>query len=199
MPRKSKAKTNSPLPKETVTVEPETKTVVPVEPETKTVVPVEPEPSMSDLLDDRFKELSVKMSQLKLLENSIMSEIKSLQKDVHKHMKNMSKKKRKKSSNKNRTPSGFAKPTLMSKELCKFLETCPNTLMARTEVTKHITKYIADKNLQNPENRREIFCDKKLRKLLQIDKDVTVTYFNLQKYMKVHFKKNTDTTSAVEV
>ena len=59
--------------------------------------------------------------------------------------------------------------------------------MARTEVTKFLTSYIKEHNLQDPENKRRIRPDKKLAKLLNTSAKDEVTYFNLQKYMKVHF------------
>jgi chromatin remodeling complex protein RSC6 len=88
-----------------------------------------------------------------------------------------------------RTPSGFAKPALISDELCSFLGKPSGTEMARTEVTKHITSYIKENNLQNAANKREIAPDAALKTLLNIGKDDTLTFFNLQKYMKVHFPK----------
>lgn len=77
----------------------------------------------------------------------------------------------------------------MSKELCDFLNEPVGTEMARTVVTKHITNYVKEHNLQNQENRRQILCDDKLMNLLKVDDTVVLTYFNLQKYMKVHFIK----------
>jgi chromatin remodeling complex protein RSC6 len=88
-----------------------------------------------------------------------------------------------------RTPSGFAKPALISDELCSFLGKPSGTEMARTEVTKHITSYIKENNLQNAANKREIAPDAALKTLLNIGKGDTLTFFNLQKYMKVHFPK----------
>ena len=64
------------------------------------------------------------------------------------------------------------------------------TEMARTEVTKYLTTYIKEHSLQDAVNRRKIIPDKRLGKLLNIGKDDEVTYFNLQKYMKVHFPKS---------
>ena len=59
--------------------------------------------------------------------------------------------------------------------------------MARTEVTKHLTKYIKANNLQDESDKRKILPDKKLTKLLKLPKGEQVTYFNLQKWMKPHF------------
>jgi chromatin remodeling complex protein RSC6 len=43
---------------------------------------------------------------------------------------------------------------------------------------------------------RRILPDKKLQKLLKVTADDEVTYFNLQKYMKVHFPKKEVATSS---
>ena len=61
--------------------------------------------------------------------------------------------------------------------------------MARTEVTKYLSQYIKEHNLQDKTNRRKILPDTKLQKLLNVGKGVEVTYFNLQTYMKFHFHK----------
>lgn len=90
----------------------------------------------------------------------------------------------------NRTPSGFAKPSLISEELCKFLNKPSGTKMARTDVTKEVNSYIKQNSLQNPENKKKIVPDETLRKLLKIQKDDnSLTYFSMQKYLKVHFPK----------
>ena len=68
--------------------------------------------------------------------------------------------------------------------------------MARTEVTKYLTSYIKDNNLQQPEDKRKINPDKKLSKLLKLTKDDQVTYFNLQKYMKSHFPPTASSVGA---
>ena len=57
----------------------------------------------------------------------------------------------------------------------------------RTEVTKKITTYCQERGLQKESDKRIILPDKALAKLLRITKDDNLTYFNLQKYMMVHF------------
>ena len=95
-----------------------------------------------------------------------------------------------------RAPSGFAKATEISTELCSFLGKPQGTEMARTEVTKYLTQYIKQHELQDKDNRRKILPDVPLQKLLNVKKDDEVTYFNLQKYMKVHFPKSIAATAA---
>ena len=97
--------------------------------------------------------------------------------------------KRKKSKG-SRAPSGFVKPTAISKDLAKFLGVAEDTKIARTDVTKMITAYVKDNKLQAPNNGRKIIPDKKLMGLLNCKASDEVTYFNLQKYMKPHFIKS---------
>ena len=95
-----------------------------------------------------------------------------------------------------RQPSGFVKPTRISKELAKFLGKKEGTEMARTEVTKEINAYIRSHQLQDPENGRIIKADSALSKLLSLSDSDELTYFNLQKFMSQHFAKATSQASA---
>ena len=103
--------------------------------------------------------------------------------------KERSRKKRRQSSDKKKEPSGFAKPTPLSDAMCVFLKESKGTEMSRTDVTRRISKYIRENDLQNPDNRRQIFPNKELRKLLAVPQEDELTFFNLQKYLKVHFLK----------
>ena len=120
----------------------------------------------------------------------LKTEHKILEKAWTKHLKTAIKaasKKRAKASS--RKPSGFVKPALISTELATFLGKPDGHEMARTAATKEIDAYVLSNNLRDPKNGRIILADDKLLKLLNITKDVHLTYFNLQTYMKVHFKK----------
>ena len=87
----------------------------------------------------------------------------------------------------NSSPSGFSKPGPVSDELRTFLKLGKNDLIARTEVTKRINAYCKENGLQEKEDKRILKPDKSLTKLLRIKKGDELTFFNLQKYMKVHF------------
>jgi chromatin remodeling complex protein RSC6 len=89
-----------------------------------------------------------------------------------------------------RKPSGFAKPAQLTGELCEFLGVPANTLMARTDVTRLITKYVKDNKLHNEADKRTIQPDGKLLKLLAIKEEDKLTYFNLQSHIKHHFIKD---------
>lgn len=91
-------------------------------------------------------------------------------------------------------PKGFAKPVTVSAELCDFLDKPHGYKIARTEVTKYLANYIKENNLQDKKNKRNIIPDDKLKNLLNYDTKYNsseqLTYFNIQKHMKHHFKKS---------
>jgi chromatin remodeling complex protein RSC6 len=139
---------------------------------------------------DKFPQFTKILNDLDYLKNNLQKNVlvvKKLQKNVEKEFNN---KKKKKETNTKRKPSGFAKPSSISPELCEFLSLPEGTEIARTQVTKSIANYIKEKELQDPQNKRTIKPDKKLHKLLKTTTKDEVTYFNLQRYMKIHFPKS---------
>ena len=120
----------------------------------------------------------------------LLQRVKQLERQYVKSMKSRKVKKSKKTGV-SQTPSGFAKPTSLSDDLCTFLDLSKGTELPRTEVTRLMNKYIKDNNLQNPEDKRTILPDAKLKALLDVKDTDKVTYFNLQTFLKPHFKKAT--------
>ena len=121
---------------------------------------------------------------------SLTSVVKALEKRVARDRRVMNKKMKgraKRVVDPNKPPSGFAKPGPISEELRKFLKLGEGELIARTEVTKKITEYCKLHNLQKAEDKRTINVDAALKKLLRLKKGDELTFFNLQKYMKVHY------------
>jgi len=142
------------------------------------------------VMSQKMNEYSAKLQQLVGLLSTLKSDFKTLEKTVSREMKAAQKLANKKRRNTNpRKPSGFTKATPISEELANFLGKAVGTEMARTEVSKEITKYIKTHNLQDASNGRVIKADAKLSKLLRLGKDDELTFFNLQRYMKVHFAK----------
>jgi len=138
----------------------------------------------------KFSEYSAKIQELVSMLSTMKSDFKTLEKAVNRELKTAQKSSgKKKKSNASRQPSGFVKPTKISEELAAFLGKEKGVEMARTEVSKEINGYIRSKSLQDKENGRKIHPDTALKKLLNIGKDDELTYFNLQRYMKHHFIK----------
>ena len=145
-----------------------------------------------DTFFDYKDDISTLQNQLKdalTIIKNLVTEVKSLEKKLDKDKKIIDKKLRTKvrRTGENKTISGFSKPGKISDELRQFLKLGKDELIARTEVTKKITEYCKENHLQNLDDKRIILPDKALQKLLRINKKDELTYFNLQKYMKVHF------------
>ena len=122
-----------------------------------------------------LKDLTVYASKL---EKRVAKDQKALQKRVN------GKRRR---TNNSSSPSGFSKPGPVSDELRAFLKLGDGELVARTEVTKRINAYCKEHGLQGKEDKRILKPDKTLKTLLRLGKNDELTFFNLQKYMKVHF------------
>jgi chromatin remodeling complex protein RSC6 len=60
-----------------------------------------------------------------------------------------------------------------------------NDKLPRSEVISKMWEYIKKNNLQNPENKREILADDKLKKVFGKDK---VTMFEMNKHIAQHVK-----------
>lgn len=147
-------------------------------------------------LESRFESILTRLAEFKTFQATLHADVKVLRREVTRQMREANKRRKRRPATADdatrapRAPSGFAKPTLISDELCSFLGKPVGTEMARTEVTKSITAYIKEHSLQHAENKRRIMPDTALASLLNVDDSVELTYFNLQKYMKVHFPKS---------
>lgn len=210
MVRKTKSTTESaPAPTVTVTVEstpvvvekkqrkPKAEAVVvaPVVEVAPAVAPVvapvvEAAPADVSTLSTKLADFGSKIHQATAILSSMKADFKLLEKTVSRELKSASKSKRnKKVATGNRQPSGFVKPSVISEELIQFLGKEAGTMMSRVEVSKGINAYITANNLKDATSGRQINPDANLATLLKIGKDEILTYFNLQKYLKIHFIK----------
>lgn len=169
-----------------------------------------------------------------LVLKSQVQELRKLQREHDQLVKDASRKNKKKKLprdfTKPRRSTGFAEPVIVSDELYSFLVKTKATMkdtnftpssqeehnnwprvpvktgvpVARTDVTSHISRYIKEHNLQNPNERREIVPDAALKKIfsepLELSKSEpskkVYTYLKLQKYVNHHFpSRKTETTA----
>jgi chromatin remodeling complex protein RSC6 len=137
------------------------------------------------------------MNRIKLTQ-SLLREINSdlvvLNREHHKTSRPIQKKKVMKKPDNSR--SGITQEVGVSKELESFMGIKSGDRVSRTAVTRTVTEYIKNNNLQNPSNRRQIIMDAVLSKLLNPPTDEQVTYFNLQKFLKVHYVPNSHVASS---
>ena len=78
--------------------------------------------------------------------------------------------------------AAFMKPLTPSDTLAAVVGATP---LPRTEVTKKLWDYIKKNNLQDPENRRNINADDKLRPIFGKDQ---VSMFDMTKLVSAHLK-----------
>ena len=135
----------------------------------------------------QFESIMENLNVFKSQVTMIQTQIKGLEKTVKKQLISFKKAATKNKIKGNRKPSGFAKPTKVTKELCEFMNKTEGTEIARTEVTRALISYIDSNNLQNETNKKIIYPDEKLKCLLGINEDEELTYFTIQKYMNKHF------------
>lgn len=77
--------------------------------------------------------------------------------------------------------SGLMKPMNLSSELANVIGAGP---MSRAEVTKALWTYIKGNNLQDPQNKRNILPDEKLKAVF--DGRDSLTMFEMPKYVSKH-------------
>jgi chromatin remodeling complex protein RSC6 len=140
----------------------------------------------------QFDQLVNQLGLIKIQMTSMQQSIKHLEKDVKKQMKGLKKEAIKTKAKGNRAPSGFARPSKVTKELCEFMNKTEGTEIARTEVTRALVAYIKENKLENTTNSKIIAPDEKLKVLLGIEEGQELNYFNIQKYMNKHFVKNVE-------
>jgi histone H1/5 len=88
-----------------------------------------------------------------------------------------------------RSKNAFLKPRALSPELCAFMQLAAGSQRSQTEVTKFVANYVKANSCFDPANKRRIIPDGVLSRLLKVTDKDTVTYLNLQSYLKIHFLK----------
>lgn len=143
-------------------------------------------------LEQEVKSITARLLAVREIVSELISESKRLEKKAAKTQKMADKRRRRKApvegeEGKPVRISIFQVPVNISPALCAFLGRPSGSQESRSNVTKFITAYVKDNNLKN---KHDINPDTKLRSLLGIKEGDKLTYFNLQKYLNVHYIKN---------
>ena len=137
--------------------------------------------------ENQLNELYSSLAAVKQYITQVTNKVEDLEKTYRKEQRATEKFKDKRNKG-NRQPSGFAKPTTVSDELCSFMNKKKGSLIARTEATQYIIKYIQEKQLQDANNKKKIVPNESLKDLLKAKESEEITYFNLQRLINPHFK-----------
>lgn len=114
--------------------------------------------------------------------------IKTLQKIHHQDCKQMKKKNKPSNRTSTRQVSGFAMPTRVPVECCKFLGIDENSVLPRTEVTKQLYAKIKSLGLTREENQREMVPNADLQKLFCMLPSETLEFKNFQRFLSRMYK-----------
>ncbi|KAL3645812.1 hypothetical protein CASFOL_010992 [Castilleja foliolosa] len=85
-----------------------------------------------------------------------------------------------------RRNTGILKVQPVSPALAKFLGSAE---ASRTDAVKKVWAYVKSNNLQNPANKKEIYCDDTLKEIF--DGNDKVDFLGVAKLLSSHFRKTT--------
>jgi chromatin remodeling complex protein RSC6 len=148
-------------------------------------------------LEAEAKSITARLLAVRETVSELISEAKRLEKKAAKVQKLADKRRRRKApvegeEGKPARVSIFQIPTGISPALCAFMGRPAGSKESRSNVTKFITTYVKEKNLKD---KHDIKGDAALLKLLNLKAEDKLTYFNLQKYLNVHYIKAEPTTA----
>ena len=147
-------------------------------------------PVAEDSFQVKFDALTSDLTSIATTVKNLLASTKIMLKEYNKAQKNGSKRGRKNGApGVKRTPSGFAKPTLLSDDLCDFLAIDHGSERARMDVTRLLNAYIKEHNLQDPTDKRKIIPDAKINGIMNLKPGDNLSYFNMQTFIKHHFIK----------
>ncbi len=83
----------------------------------------------------------------------------------------------------------FNRPFVPSEELREFMGLQEGETTTRSTVTKFVNKYVVENNLKDPEVKKVIVLDEKLKQLLNPPEGVQLTSLTIQTYLIKHYPK----------
>ena len=148
-----------------------------------------PIPVKLQKISSRITELATRICEHKKEATHLYNEFNTVKRMFEKYAVKVAKAQTKASAEqKKRKPSGFARPTRVSSELCVFMGRSDGELISRTETSRFLSKYISDNSLFHPQKKNVILPDESLAQLLGDEaKHTEITYFTIQKYINRHF------------
>jgi len=148
--------------------------------------------SSNDVVLDALRLTPVEAIQKSI--DTIADTVKDLQKQLHNVMDTIDQYEKtlklKKKRVRTKPASGFASPAPVSDEMCDLLFIPRGSLVPRTTITRLITGYIRSNHLQDPKDGRRIIPNETLKRMFMLNDDEIITFFNIQKYLKLHCGKN---------
>eukprot|EP00798_Chlamydomonas_sp_ICE-L_P017340 gene17340-23646_t len=143
-----------------------------------------------DVMTSKLGDLADKIASISLVIKDAFATTKILQKEYVRickvHSASVSSGRKKKASPSSTGPRKVALGS-MSESVAQFLGRSVDDQVSRKDVVQGLNQYIKENKLQSPNDGRIIVPDAKLKALLNIEDDVILNYFNMQRYINPHF------------
>jgi upstream activation factor subunit UAF30 len=143
-----------------------------------------------DVMTSKLGELADKIASISIVMKDAVAITKILQKEYVRickvHSASISSGRKKKASPSSTVPRKVALGS-MSESMAQFLGLSVENQVSRKDVVQGLNLYIKENKLQSPNDGRIIVPDAKLKALLNIEDDVILNYFNMQRYINPHF------------
>eukprot|EP00798_Chlamydomonas_sp_ICE-L_P023609 gene23609-9139_t len=143
-----------------------------------------------DVMTSKLGELADKIASISIVMKDAVAITKILQKEYVRickvHSASISSGRKKKASPSSTGPRKVALGS-MSESMAQFLGLSVENQVSRKDVVQGLNLYIKENKLQSPNDGRIIVPDAKLKALLNIEDDVILNYFNMQRYINPHF------------
>jgi upstream activation factor subunit UAF30 len=143
-----------------------------------------------DVMTSKLGELADKIASISIVMKDALAITKTLQKEYVRickvHSAAVSSGRKKKASPSSTGPRKVALGS-MSESMAQFLGRSVEDKVSRKDVVQGLNRYVKENKLQSPTDGRIILPDEKLNALLNIEEDVILNYFNMQRYINPHF------------
>lgn len=134
---------------------------------------------------ERLKELRINFMSL-FKEQDLL--VKQYKKNCDTELKRVGGKRKKKIEGGETKRSGFTKPTKVPIKISEFLGLPVDSVLPRTEVTKHIYEYIKSNDLQVKEDKKKSCTDKKLSELFNLPEKSIIEFSTFQVLLSSVYK-----------
>lgn len=135
------------------------------------------------------KTLTSIKTQLNILQSSLKKVEKRIEKTRQEKPQAQQTKPKSMSIKDKKTSSGFEMNEQITDEMMLFMKLAESEKeISRQKVTSYIMEYIKTNKLQNKADRKYIIADDAIKALFKLSDNDELTYFNIQKYINMHFK-----------
>lgn len=145
--------------------------------------------------DEKADNILNELKEIYSKEKSLMNEFRELTK-VHKKEIRLSSRSSSRSNSGKHT--GFNKPEPIPPSLKKLLK-IKEDLLPRSKITSLMYRYFTDNKMYDKKSKQQIIPNDKIRKIFKMKENDTITFFNLQTWLKKVYNINSGTDNTLKI